>query len=259
MNAHPGLRCDNEPATERTVKYRAVVPMKRLADAKARLSKVLPDDIRRRLVLAMLGDVLDVLHYVTAISSIAVVSPDPDVAAFAKARDVETLDEPDGAGLNTAITLAQKQAMSRRDSHLLVLPGDVPLTTTNDVEDILALSAKGCGVVLVPSDDGGTNALLLSPPDALKPEFGASSFKRHWVEAQARGLVPVALESEGLGFDVDRPEHLAKLLASPDVGARYEFIAPFLTIRSISKSSDHAKSKPEPTLSEASFVYSPGG
>ena len=62
------------------------------------------------------------------------------------------------------------------------------------------------------TSDGGTNLLLRRPPSVILARFGPSSFARHRAEA-ARRRIPFreALIPE-LGFDLDRPADLARLL-----------------------------------------------
>ena len=53
---------------------------------------------------------------------------------------------------------------------MLTLPGDLPLLTAADVQAIITPPEPRVPVVLVPNrDDLGTNAIVLSPPDCLRP------------------------------------------------------------------------------------------
>ena len=68
------------------------------------------------------------------------------------------------------------------------------------------------GVLAVPDRHGtGTNALLLSPPDAIAPSFGPGSFERHAQAARAGGLAYGVAQVPGLVLDVDTPDDLAEL------------------------------------------------
>ena len=62
----------------------AIVPVKALGRAKRRLSSVLPEAARQRLVLTMLEDVLAALAGVESIDCVIVVTPDARVAALAQ-------------------------------------------------------------------------------------------------------------------------------------------------------------------------------
>ena len=74
-------------------------------------------------------------------------------------------------------------------------------------------------MVIVPDRHGtGTNALLLSPPDAIAPSFGPGSRARHEEAARAAGVAVALEEPPSLVLDVDTPEDLAEL--SGRLGAR---------------------------------------
>ena len=68
----------------------------------------------------------------------------------------------------------------------------------------------------------GTNALVLSPPDAIEPSFGPDSLERHVAAAEAAGVPHRVEEVPGLALDVDTPDDLAALGAELELsrGAR---------------------------------------
>jgi 2-phospho-L-lactate guanylyltransferase len=94
---------------------------------------------------------------------------------------------------------------------VLVMPADVPLVKVHEVETLADAARVQGSVALVPSSDGGTNALLVRPPLGVPFLFGAESMVRHQVVAQERGLMVSIVRLAGLGLDVDRPEDLAWL------------------------------------------------
>src|SRR3990172_2558015 len=102
----------------------ALVPAKALDRAKGRLAPLLTEDERRRLVLAMLEDVVKALQALPEIDSVAVISPDAEVLDAARAPAAEVLEEPPSVrGLNQALAYGLS-VMSTRAPHppLLVLP-----------------------------------------------------------------------------------------------------------------------------------------
>ena len=58
---------------------------------------------------------------------------------------------------------------------MLVVPADVPLITPDAVDLVVSSAPDGPVVVVAPAHDGGTNGLLLRPPDVISPQFGPSS------------------------------------------------------------------------------------
>ena len=69
-------------------------------------------------------------------------------------------------------------------------------------------------MVIVPDRHGeGTNALLLSPPDAIEPSFGPGSLARHVAAAEAAGVAHAVERMPTLMIDVDTGDDLAELMA----------------------------------------------
>lgn len=186
----------------------ALVPMKRLAHAKLRLAPQLADDERRRLAVAMLRDVLDVLSAVKGLARTAVVTGDPEIAALARRHGARIIDDPQESGTNDAVRLGLKVLAAGGCTGALVVPGDIPFVSVGEIEAALsALSRRP--VVLVPaSRDGGTNLLGLVPASAIEPGFGADSFARHLAAARAAGVEPEVLALRGAGHDIDLPSDL---------------------------------------------------
>lgn len=210
-----------------TARTWAIIPVKALADAKRRLSPVLPDDARQTLVLMMLEDVLAALSHVEEIDAVLVVTPDPDVAKLAQSKGASVLSEQRARGLNPAVRAGLALADARGATAALVLPGDVPLASPQELRLVVESppSPGRVRVTLVPSADGeGTNALLLAPPGALEPSFGEGSFVRHLSQAVARRLDAQVLQLPGLAADIDQPRHLAQVLASSTGVQRYRFL-----------------------------------
>ena len=192
----------------------ALVPVKRLAQAKSRLRPVLSDAARREFVLAMLEDVLRLALDQPAIATTAVVSPDEDVLAFARRLGAQPIHEPPSVrGLNAALAFAAEVLAQHGAGGLLVLPADVPLATPADIKAILA-AWREVPVVLCASRSGGTGALALRPPHATPFRFGPRSFAAHRRAAVERGLPVVVLDRPGLALDIDRPEDLPAVLAA---------------------------------------------
>src|SRR3989304_10434843 len=85
----------------------AIVPAKALDQAKGRLAILLSEEERRQLAIAMLEDVLRALQAVPRLDPIAVVSPDADVLARARALGAQPIAEPrQSRGINQALAHA---------------------------------------------------------------------------------------------------------------------------------------------------------
>ncbi len=209
----------------------AIVPVKALGRAKQRLSSVLSEAARQQLVLTMLEDVLEILASVESIDCAVVVTPDPRVTALAQSRGALVVPEPGAQELNAAIGSGIAYACARGVDQVLVLPADVPLTTSAELRSLVQSRGAQPGVTLAPSHDGnGTNGLLLAPPNAIDPCYGPGSYLQHLSQAMARRVDINVVHLEGLARDIDEPSDLALLLAHAQASRRYAFLAPHAAI-----------------------------
>jgi 2-phospho-L-lactate guanylyltransferase len=199
----------------------ALVPVKSLAATKSRLAAVLPRAELARLSLAMLQDVVAALRAAPSVSRVAVVTPDADVAEAARSCGAEPLLCAE-AGLNPSLDAGTRALRLAVDAPLLVVLGDVAGARSQDVEALFAALREegGRGVVLAPSRDGGTSALLRAPAGAIPARFGPESAKAHREAAARQGLPLRELALPSLALDLDRAEDLDRFLAACEGGDR---------------------------------------
>lgn len=188
----------------------AVVPIKRLDDAKSRLASRLTPPERRRLVLDLLGRVLDALVRSDVVERCLVVSADPLVRERAVAAGALGVDEGCAtSGQNAALERARVTARFWNPTALLVISGDLPLITAADIAALARLGVTPGTVVIAPDRrEMGTNALLLHPPDLLPFRFGPGSLRTHRAAATARGVQLRLYRAYGTAVDLDLPEDL---------------------------------------------------
>ena len=195
----------------------AVVPVKSLDVSKSRLA-ARDREWARDLSLAMMGDVIEALLDVAALGRVAVVTPDPQVAQAAEQAGAEALLR-DAPGLNPSIELAAAEIAPEPGAGVLVVLGDVAALAADEVARLLEAGAGG-GVVLAPSRDGGTSALLRIPRDVIPARFGPDSAKRHREEALHAGVRYVELALPSLAIDVDVREDAVEILRLGTLGRR---------------------------------------
>jgi len=192
------------------VKNLAIVPVKGLTEAKKRLANYLGPSERRRLVLAMLADVLSALHTSKMFVEILVISPDESIAREA-GRNNSSFARQSGAGLNSAVHQAVRLAFEREIFAVTTVLADLPLLEPRDIEELVQISRETPRVVLVPSSKGGTNILLRAPPDAIATAYGRWSYGRHLRSAQEKGVTAYSVSNPRVSFDVDTVEDLRTL------------------------------------------------
>lgn len=187
-----------------------LVPVKPFAEGKSRLASSMNPTERAALSRYLLHKVLETALATRLLAGVVVVSRDPQVRTAARSRGADILAE-EGNSLNTALRQARQHALDQGADAILVLPTDLPLITAGDIHTLWELGNRGRGVVVAPSRDGGTNALLLRPPDLMDFAFGPASCRRHREQAEAAGYPFHLFCSSTLALDLDSPEDLTGL------------------------------------------------
>ena len=189
---------------------RLIVPHRGLESAKTRLSPVLDGDERVALARQLLAGVLVAAR--EAVEDVVVISPaaslEPLVVEFGARLVVQR-----GMGLNRGLDQAREAALADGIELLGVLHGDLPNLAPADVAALLAAAEASRSVAIAPDRGGtGTNGLALRPPQIIGFRFGVGSLGAHREEALAAGVEPALVERDGLAFDLDTPQDLARWL-----------------------------------------------
>lgn len=189
----------------------AIIPAKPFDQGKQRLAPVVGTGHRRALIEAMFSDSMRAVRKVHGFDQVLVVTADRTAAQIAEA-DGAIVIEDTASSHSEAAQLGITRALALGARRALLLPGDCPLIDATEIEQLLAYRAAERSVLIVPDRQGdGTNALLLTPPDAMPPSFGEGSRQRHVELARAHGATPEVIEVPCLSLDIDTPEDLDEL------------------------------------------------
>jgi 2-phospho-L-lactate/phosphoenolpyruvate guanylyltransferase len=192
-----------------------LVPIKNTSTAKQRLASVLDQPSRTRLAQAMLTDVVSALYGWKNRPAVGVVTSDSYAVKLAREYEFEVIPDPDNPGETGAIEMATRVCVERGEGSTLVIPADIPLIQSWELEEVLK-HAPPEGTVLVPAGDGrGTNAAFRRPANLFSLRFGNDSFKPHHAAAKATGKPCVVLNLPGIAVDVDNPADLQQLISLP--------------------------------------------
>lgn len=193
----------------------AVVPVKDTATAKQRLAPALPPHLRQELALAMLEDVLAAVAEAPGIAARLLVTIDPGAMRLAARYGLQCISDGAEGGHTGAVTAAARRLAATGVGAMLTLPGDIPLVTAAEIGRLIAAHRPAPAFTIAPShDEKGSNAILLSPPDAVPLRFGDDSFFPHLAAAEARGVAPTIVRLPGIALDIDNPAdllHFARL------------------------------------------------
>lgn len=200
-----------------------ILPVKPFGEGKSRLAGHLSPHRRRTLNRDLLTRTLGAVRQARVNGEVVVVSRDKEaLETAARAGCHALIEEPSDPQLsknasqphaistelqlNAALTQAARFTVARGATRILVLPTDIPNLTTEDVRAVASPRGIGPQIIIAPSRDGGTNALLLQPAQAIPFAFGRGSFARHQRLAEEAGIPVRVVESASLLFDIDLPE-----------------------------------------------------
>lgn len=200
-----------------------IVPVKRLDEAHSRLAGVLDDDQRKRLAEALFLDSLGKVRHCRTVDETLIVTSDPAVARHAKWLGHRVVEQEQDSGHAAAAAAGVRAAAQLKADRVAMLPTDCPLLDPAELDDRIGRTPRAA--LIVPDRHGtGTNALILSPPDAFQPAFGPDSCSIHVSRARAAGVNFALEEVSSLALDLDTPEDMLALrdalILAPDKALR---------------------------------------
>lgn len=184
----------------------ALVPVQDPGTGKSRLSGALSAERRAALTGAMLADVATALH-AGPVDQIVVAASGPEAGALAGSLGLDVLlDPPSARGIDDAVRVAAGRIGNV--GTLIVVMADLPRLHPDDVTKLVETDAQ---VVVAPTTDGGTGALLRRPPSIIETAYGPDSAGRHARMGHRAGATTVVADLPGFRSDVDTWEDLAAL------------------------------------------------
>lgn len=131
---------------------------------------------------------------------VALATSEPEAHTLAEALHVGVVSD-GGLPWNQGLVHARDRA--GRSAAVLYLAADLPLLAADDLV-AFAAAAPTPGVAVARARDGGSNALLVTPPRAFTPMFGQPrSCEVHRATAAELRITCRVVDIEGLALDVD--------------------------------------------------------
>jgi 2-phospho-L-lactate guanylyltransferase len=185
-----------------------LIPVKSLTTAKQRLTSALDQGRRSQLAEAMLRDVMTAAAGVHDRIDVALVTGDPRAKSLAEEFGFLVIEDHRNESETAAIAMATGWCEQHGYDTTIVVPGDIPLITSEELRRVLD-AAPVEGAVFVPAyDRRGSNCILRRPASIIQLHFGNDSFLPHCEAMQKTGKELVILEMPGIGLDIDNPYEL---------------------------------------------------
>ena len=189
-----------------------LIPVKSLSTAKQRLANALTQSQRSQLAEAMLRDVMTAASGVLGRIDVALVTGDTRAQQLAREFSFSVIEDTRNESETAAIEMATAWCEQQGYDTTIVVPGDIPLITSDELHRVLD-SAPAAGAVFVPAyDRRGSNCILRRPASLIPLRFGNDSFLPHCEAMRKTGKELIILEMPGIGLDIDNPHELDLLL-----------------------------------------------
>jgi 2-phospho-L-lactate guanylyltransferase len=191
----------------------AILPVKTVESAKQRLRDILSEQERQQLFHEMLADVMAAISDSNCLAGLAMVTRDPRIIKLGKQIGARIFKVDIDSGQSAAVQFAARTLASEGIENTISIPGDVPLMSGAEIDEVCCSIEDAPSVTIVPNADGtGTNSLACSPPGVIPYEFGTDSFARHGLSARNAAIDFLVLRLPGLCLDIDEYDDLITLL-----------------------------------------------
>ena len=156
------------------MKTSVIIPVKSFQKSKTRLQ--LSEEKTIELCRLLLREVIKTVFESGLIDKTIVVSNEEKISDIIEEYDCKRIPDVNEESVNDAVGLAESYLLENKFTHSIVLPLDVPFFYSEDIEKLLNFS-EAKSVVIVPSRHfDGTNALLRTPIDSMKPRYDEGSY-----------------------------------------------------------------------------------
>ena len=159
------------------MKTSVIIPVKSFQRSKTRLH--LSKEKTSELCRLLLEEVVKTVSESGLIDKIIIVTNEEQVSDIIEKYDCVKIQDINEKSVNDAVELAEEYLLENKFTHSIVLPLDVPFFYSEDLKELLNFSSEK-SVVIVPSRHfDGTNALLRTPINSIKPRYdeGSHSFQ----------------------------------------------------------------------------------
>ncbi|MHA1377815.1 MAG: 2-phospho-L-lactate guanylyltransferase [Candidatus Helarchaeota archaeon] len=202
-----------------------IIPVKSAKFAKLRLAPILDTKQRKNLCINMYKDVIKAVDETKTENKLLTISSDPSILRIGR-KFGDIITENTQSEINSSINVAISRALENHAESVLIIPADIPLILSNDIDEIFKYKIKAPTMIITPSiRKNGTNLLYLAPPDIVEIQYGENSFQKHLEKAsKIENLNLIIHKSENISLDIDLPEDLKLFLKLTSQTLTYQYL-----------------------------------
>ena len=192
------------------MKVSVIIPVKTFQKSKTRLQ--LSEDKTKQLCRVLLEEVIKTVSESNLIDEIIVVTDEEEITDIIKKYHCKKIRDAEEISVNDAVGLVEDYLLKNGFTHSIVLPLDAPFFYSEDLEILLKFSSEN-SVVVVPSRHfDGTNALLRTPINSMKPRYDEGSYSFQ-IESARNFEIKISIGLiYRLMLDIDNVEDLSFVL-----------------------------------------------
>ena len=185
-----------------------IIPMKDPLAAKTRFSGVVSAINRRTLAKALLSRTLELLSsiktaYSQALVDFAVITRSEEIERKATLKGAIVIKEISSNDLCAALQTAANWAQAHKYHAICIFPANLIAPDPTEIRASIDRAGSDPCVIISLSDDYGTNAPLVSPPNAIPFCYGELSSSKHYQAAEERCIQPVVMPLANKNYDLD--------------------------------------------------------
>jgi len=190
------------------------IPIKNLKFTKSRLGEILSLNQRIKitnfLLFQLISKINNLKKHFDRVINIALITSNKVSTDFINQNKIIIISDAGSKSLSEAIVIAKDFAFEKKYRALCFLPSDLEKPTEEDLKKFISPPYQLNEMRICPSENFGTNALLISLPNDFEFKFGKNSFHKHIKVGSKLKLEKNICRLDSLTFDIDEPKDLTQ-------------------------------------------------
>lgn len=205
-----------------------VIPLKNIAHTKSRLRKILSLSERKLLTNYLLFQLIEKIQIIKKSLSeinidLAITTSNKLSFESLKIQNIFIISDKGTKSLSSALNNSAVWASKKNYNVLCIFPSDLQNPKIKDLKNFLSPPYIQNEMRICPSTDLGTNAMLVSPPDLIKFNYGKRSFDNHIKIANQKGFKTSIIKLHSLTLDIDGEHDFKQACLNMDKISKLDF------------------------------------